>query len=634
MPRNRRRGGGGNHGEGGGGGGRGGNWNNNSNGGNNQGGNNQGGQNRGGGNWNNNNNNRGNNNRGGQNRGGGDRGDRGGRGGGRGNWNNNNRGGNNNGNRPTCQNCGRNGHRTEDCRAPSNSNSFNNNNRNNQNNNQNGRNNNRNSPCTRCGLSGHNAGHCTAIEKPPQEICPCGCVYHFQNQCHWNGSPVTRDQYLASNSSSGKICQWCKPGPGDHDFSDCADVIRFRQGLESNILKAYDSIQFCWHCRSMAHFTRACDKTSAREVGEAKWRALGVEIVEEWVNRDVSAERMTQQYLDGEVDFDEMVDIGAEIAALKVPKPEDYLWCVCCQEFGHSRRKACDATELNKRKEGTTTSTRIVSGGSSIRPQPQSTTFGIRNASSGTESTGFGADPTILFPCQGCQSHLTFRNHIPKNKNDAQFCVHCSTWVKHPYLQFKQDEMSDIEKMAMAASIGTAAVWGGSPPRDLFRRKSSKKEAWKYRPSVAIPRYLAVSRWPETQPRYDTSTRRESSGEYLFNQEEDVFNVGGNHQSYFPPQLIRLTDMDRDIRDDDRHPINKAGRMGLIPVCITCNTKGLVRDAEGDIVMCKTEAANTVAMGKGTGEWDRLCDTFTCRCPFFRKGQSLQTWVHPDEVSF
>jgi ribosomal protein L44E len=222
---------------------------------------------------------------------------------------------------------------------------------------------------------------------------------------------------------------------------------------------------------------------------------------------------------------------------------------------------------------------------------------------------------------------------MPKNENAAQICPSCSTWAKHPYLQFKQNQMSDIEKMAMAASIGTAAVWGGSPPKDLFRRKSTKKEIWNYRPSVAIPRHLAVTRWPESQPRYDPSTRRESSGEYLFNQDEDIFNIPGNMQSYFPPQLIRLTDMDREIRDDDRHPINKTGRMGLVPICITCNTKGLVRDAEGDIVMCKTDAANTVAMGKGQGEWDRLCDKNICFCPFWKKGQSVQTWVYPDEVS-
>jgi hypothetical protein len=128
-----------------------------------------------------------------------------------------------------------------------------------------------------------------------------------------------------------------------------------------------------------------------------------------------------------------------------------------------------------------------------------------------------------------------------------------------------------------------------------------------------------VPPWESLTGRY--LMERDASGELLFNHM-------GNYHTYYPPHMIRLQPHDFQIIRDDNHPINKAGRMGLELRCGGCGTMGVVRDAEGDLVMCGVDWANTAGCGYGREQWWGSGQPDRCQCLTITGRQPKPQWVN------
>jgi hypothetical protein len=572
----------------------------------------------GGGNNNNNHNNGGNNrgSNGGNNRGGHGGNNRGGHGGNHGN--NNNNGGNK---KKYCKNCGENNsHVTADCRKKQGPNNQNNkvnknNNYNNNNNNKNNKNNGR-TICGRCGFN-HEERYCNAKEVDEDERCPCGNIYHRAVNCPWNQDPLERVEEL--DKGKGMICIWCKrDGDGMHEFADCKEVVKFRAALKERILSEYRGLQWCWHCSAENHLTAACTKPVA-DIGKTEWFSKINRIIQDWTEKDLS--------IVGVHGDSDMPDVYHPSSYFTAPHPADYKWCVYCQDFGDhfGNRSTCDTSEFDRR-----TPSRFK-GLEPKRPyvpvredNPWKTTSWNTSLQRSYNSPDFYVGSVADLPSgviqvrctlkPNCHQILRFRKDADPKGNDRNFCTSCREWMRHPYQTDK------------AIADGSTTLEILKTVKEMFELNSDgKKDLKQFKkhrgPSCALPKELAVDLWPEEQPKYDdlgTVPEWETEDRTLFKRSatsgEIWFNKPGNFQNYFPPILIKLTKQDIAIRDDHTMPINRAGYLNQVLTCLQCGTVGVVRDAEGDLVMTGVDSSCTVGCGYGVPEWSGTYHKDKCKC--------------------
>jgi hypothetical protein len=476
--------------------------------------------------------------------------------------------------------------------------------------------------CTRCGRWNHEAKRCTAQALPEHLRCPCSNPYHKANFCPWGQSEDKQLQF--QSKANGKICQWCKDdGDGTHDFTDCLEAPRFRSALKAEIQRRYDGLHWCWHCQAENHKTKACDKPVA-DLGRTAWDAKISIIVEQWVNTDMSSFTDTYQ------DESEDVHMTLPGKCLRAPVASDFRWCIFCQQFGHHADEAtCDTTEYFSRCPARFKNAEVAK--KPFIPNRYTSSSGSTNLFSNssdnvTDNTNistFSAN-SMRIKCitLGCRTQHTFTSDPRSANNDRNFCTVCQTWTRHPYASVRKDSKVELLKELRK----TLESFGGITS---FKKKQQIVDLYKFRPSIALPAHLALERWPDIQPKYsDGGTVPEGSDTTLFDH-KDIFNKSGNVQTYFPPFLIRLTQQDREIRDNDSWPINRAGRMGLVLECVACGTTGIVRDAEGDLVMCGSDAACTVGCGYGLSEWWGTSYRDRCRCLTITGRESRPEWVAP-----
>lgn len=532
-------------------------------------------------------------------------------------------------------------HTTENCRSKDN-------NRDNKNkNDKNKSQRQKDGPCTRCGRYGHRADICTAAQVAPEDVCPCGNEFHTPAdiKCPWDGDPEKRRKYQEANMPGTLICQWCKTSDGEHEVGECTKVTIFKDGLFNKIARSYDALGKCWHCQSRNHKTRGCTMKQYKEAGETHWNAMIQDKVNEWINTERTADRFHREYANGTLNDEDERNYATRPLDeyMRPPEAHEIKWCYVCQEFGHEKKYDCDGTEFNRRMHGQA-GTGALAGpivrrvqfgsGDSGRMVGQFTDGANIWPRNNSQPAMWSSPDTVTVPCSGCRRDLRFSTQTPASEHEHKVCPSCMALTRHPFVEHRRVGLSETDKMYLLLAAGRnggdmnlegiRSILGGNVSKDYLK-------GWgKIRPSVALPRHIAVERWPSHQPRYDLNLRRATNYEPIFNQNVDVFNFPGNNQSYFPPTLFRLTEKMRAERDEDEHPINQAGRLGRARVCRSCKTRAFVMDAEGDLVMCNAEAPTTVGMGTGKIVWDRVGDWGVCRCSILLPGYAEHAWIAPN----
>ncbi|KAF2119402.1 hypothetical protein BDV96DRAFT_642427 [Lophiotrema nucula] len=584
---------------------------------------------------------------GGGGRGGGNRGGHGGNNGGRVDKNNRFNNKNNNGSgQKYCEVHGQNDtHTTKECKTKQNSQ---NKNKNEQKGGKKSKDNNRNNDgdksgkrvcCMRCGYTNHTVQTCSTKILPEEEWCECGCEYHkTSSSCIWNCNEEERLTAIAAATS--KICQWCKgDGDGAHSFEDCPMPGKFRRDLKKRIEDTYDSLLWCWHCSSEEHKTRGCVKQNA-QLGKDRWNGKITDIILDWKAEEVW--NSNDRY-----DFEnEMMEngIGGPFGT-KAPVAHDprFAWCLFCEEFGHvGPQPVCDRTEYERRKP-----TGAIDRGLERPFAPRGLTWanGVKEAPAFSAGPSSSSRGTLKAQCitVGCRQVLTFdREVMPFGQ--SSMCPRCKTSNPHPSTYKRRSSSRSISQIA--EFIGSLAGLVNLPklpsPTKRFLKgmlnlpaspdQDETPEYYLRRPSSYVTRNIR-SRLPSTQVWYeDTGERPKGTTKPFMVKGGEYFNEDGNHQTYFPATKIRVTVEDEKIAANDTLPINRAGRLGLIPVCGNCGVQANVYDSENDVVMCGTAPANTLCYGPGQGAWSGYKRNVTnwhklCNCLTIMGQVPDQKWV-------
>jgi hypothetical protein len=418
-----------------------------------------------------------------------------------------------------------------------------------------------------------------------------------------------------------------------HEYADCEQVRKFRHELLDKIKSAYDGLNWCWHCQADNHKTRVCDRQVAHSA-KAAWKAKISSYIDEWVYTDLSTLRT--QWADNED-----VVMGVPVTALKAPVAANFIWCFLCQKFGHHPEETtCDMGEYNLRvparfrTNDALTAKHFVPAHmhSDDNAVPPFFLNGARQKSNNNVAKWAGnGKGTIKVQCQnGCRMWFNMQRE-PGKEGARAFCRICEQWTENPASINRRD--SKVALFKEFRKILEAAT-GSSSDKTKKREKNEYIDPYKFRPSIALPLDLAVDRWPDVQPKYDDlGVVPEGQDKPLFDKERegDVFNAAGNAQSYFPPVLIRLSSSDKAIAADDSNPINRAGRLGLELTCLACGTFGVVKDAEGDLVMCGVDAACTAGCGYGEAQWAGVADPLRCKCITITGRKGLPVWIYPQK---
>ncbi|PVI04918.1 hypothetical protein DM02DRAFT_651093 [Periconia macrospinosa] len=448
-------------------------------------------------------------------------------------------------------------------------------------------------PCLKCGMRGHNQWTCLADEVPEGEECSCGCKYHRNtNACPWNNDPDKRDADITKRS--GKICQWCKDaGDGSHSFDECKGPAEFRRALTRTIHRAYDSIKWCWHCSNTNHFTAACTSNSA-EQGKSKWNIQITQIIDDWVNN--IRDSALKAYREDESNALLLTD------SQRPPKPEEYKWCILCEEFGHFAKQnpngACDMTKFEARCPPKFRNQLNALNNDVIMVSPTRTT---RSTFSqwGSSSKFPTAQVVHSMPavCESCNQRIgdwklpynTFQTNIIQ-------CLKCGRENKHPHVP-RQDNNLEWFKIAANMMSGQA---GKTKLTKKQKIDAIMGDTYKKRPSWALSKQLAIKTWPDKQPVYNDQRSLKAKSPVFATHPTlgngYYFNEPGNFQEYFPATKFKLTNDMMITALDQSAPINRAGRLGMELRCNTCGAKGVVVDDENDLVMCGTDAWCTIGV--------------------------------------
>ena len=564
------------------------------------------------------------------------------RGGGYGNGNRNNDNNNNHGSRNNngnkngkkwCSTCKKDNHNTNDCKFKNNGQNKQNSKvtKNNNSNNGNNKGGCKTNFCERCGFLGHENKACTKKEIDNEEDwCVCGSEFHYTNQCPWDKDPDKRE--LIQSKATGKICQWCKAdGDGRHEYSECHKMDKFRIELLAKIKGSYDHLLWCWHCQSDNHKTRACEGPAAK-IGLSQWDASITAIIHEWLYTDQSA--ILRQMMENE-------DVAMGLAGTKYKSPiaADFRWCFYCNAFGHypDPNDSCDTSDYDARQPARFKNQEVIAAKhylpanmrSNLNDDSPVPAFFLNGAQRKNDAIALIGNATglIRVQCQnGCKTWFNMQRE-PGKGGSSSYCDKCQGWTQHPSSINRRDSKAELIKQLRKMVEATTGI---TSDKKKNKQKQEYIDKYKFRPSIALPLDLAVDRWPEVQPRYDDlGVIPEGEEKPLFDREKegDVFNAAGNAQSYFPPVMIRLTSSDKAIAADKTQPINRAGYMGLELMCNGCGTYGIVRDAEGNVVMCSVDPACTVGCGYGEAEWTGVADRLRCRCGIITGRASQPTWI-------
>ena len=513
--------------------------------------------------------------------------------------------------------------------------------------------------CLQCGQSGHDIGVCKAKQIEGDNICGCGCTYHYASNCPWDNDPLKFQ--IEAGKARGKICQWCKStGDGMHDFNECRGPGRFRDAMKLKIIEEYDRLKWCWHCSAENHKTRACDKPGA-QLQISRWEGKINEIIQEWTYTDIS------QIFD--LDIHQMQDIEQ-----RPPHPMDFKWCGYCQCFGHatgqSLEKACDLAEHDRRRpiqfknlvsnlnqvfygqqDNFQTHVNLLNGPQNNFQQYNAQNYAtqnlnIQNASLSTQVNQI----SIRCITQSCPQMLWFPRY-PGKFGATVYCTKCRMPNAHPSYIRKDSKQELVESALKGVMVPILEAIGIHP--EFTKKRSwlnwdidSDKDVATYRkrPSTVLSKKLAVKMWPDSQPAYHDLTYSPTRGRFkapIFNPSVTegryklgfpgltYFNKPGNFQDYFPAAKFKLWDEWIDAMKDDSLVINKAGRMGLLLFCWTCRTEGRVVDAEMDYVMCGNDVMSTAGMGAGQCFWLRQSGWSVNRCDCTHVDMPRWAWVDP-----
>ncbi|KAF2790869.1 hypothetical protein K505DRAFT_340060 [Melanomma pulvis-pyrius CBS 109.77] len=497
--------------------------------------------------------------------------------------------------------------------------------------------------CSQCGQHGHDIKMCNAKNLELEEPCACGCPYHYPSSCPWDHDPYTYE--LETGKARGKICQWCKSdGDGMHEFNECKEPARFHNQLLLMIEKSYDSLHWCWHCSGENHKTRACNRPSAALV-RSKWESKINHIIDEWMAKGVS-----QAWNDRDNDF-----YMASEHEHSPPLAAKYVWCLLCECFGHDPNDnttdpPCDRREYDIRcpprfqNIANVPKQSFMPRGQPSASMPPPFLPSSQQSSSmatvpWTGSTMGGGEISVKCMNPTCQKNLRFPLYIPK-LGHIIICPKCQYPNLHPSTPQKDPGVQIIEALGKFIT----PIFGGKP---LLSRKKNliggddEPDRCKKRPSVALSRKLWRDKLPSEQPVYD-DLQRARGKEDVFNQSTEVldesealglgrvtyFNRPGNAQTVFPAWRFNISKRDREIADDKSLPINKAGKLGLVYMCVVCRSEAIIFDADLDFVMCGNEDMSTMGAGVGDGVfWGPEGPSTTCMCPAFDR--SMWGWVDP-----
>lgn len=553
--------------------------------------------------------------------------------------NSRNRGGGNNGNQQTaCRHCGRNNHASDSCWSRPN----NQNNRVQRYNNNNHNNNNRQGirlPCIRCGLFGHDTKDCMAQELPLEEQCECSNEYHYTHQCPWERDPLARE--IADGQAKGLICRWCKDnGEGDHDYTSCRAVLRFRAELLKMIYSQYDHLPFCWHCSADNHRTRACDKPVA-EVDRDKWKSLVTGIIADWTKKDVPC--FAGQYMDSE----DAIIAGQDSRA---PISTNYQWCFLCNNFGHTLSASCDVEEYRRRCPPSYRNKEVCTKRPTYPPPPYTytplnqsayphcRTCPPRPGDSHSLTSPLQNQGTIMRICTNthCTAVIKFLEN-PGPHGEAVQCSKCRTFnvspmTKQNNLQIDSHLGSSLKALAQLKDTGILDLLTGNKGKndaDIARIEQDPYLDLGHRPSALLKKGHLLIGWPSQQPRYtDQNIIVPTTGKPLYAANgEDIFNEPGNAQTYFPPIIFKASKGDLEIQDQAKHPINMGGHLGMTLQCRVCKCDSVVIDDEADIVMAGTTKANTLGLGIGTPLFLQTAHPTKCRCLIINGGNPELEWT-------
>ncbi|KAF1950492.1 hypothetical protein CC80DRAFT_554251 [Byssothecium circinans] len=531
---------------------------------------------------------------------------------------------NNNGNRgggtqtTWCKFCKKHGgHDSNSCyNNPQNKNNNNRQNRNNTNtqnrNNTNTQNRNNKGPCIRCGMASHIRRDCTAKELPPDDRCDCGCEFHSNSQCPWGNDRLQRLE--AETQGTGLICQWCKDSAdGNHSYDECKGPIDFRALLFWKISRLHDRYNWCWHCSSQNHKTSSCTQTQAI-TGKDKWHAAISDVIEKWRRYDPDPHGRFNDDLDGDV------PMAAAQASKRPPLESDILWCIVCEQIGHSKDKGanpCDYTVFNTREPIEFRNQTVdSSAGHAWIPnshQPILPWYPVNNSNN---NAGPITRPPNNFNgnCIYCRKPIgPWIAPVPRSGQTIN-CSNCGFPNHHPHTTASRDGASaphetilEIVKLLVDSKPGKNDASNNA--KDSAKTKRARLNAieniYLQRPSMLLPKRLAINSWPEVQPIYD-DLQWEKGRSPIFktvpNTGIGYFNARTNDQLYFPATKFKIDAKMVAVSLDTDAPINRAGRMGMELMCATCGTRGLIADAEYDVVMCGTEPMNTMGAGPGKCE--------------------------------
>ncbi|CAI6334192.1 unnamed protein product [Periconia digitata] len=536
-----------------------------------------------------------------------------------------------------CTKCHMNGHDIKSCRKIQD-----NNNRVNKKNNSkhNGEGNKQfnSEPCLQCGNRGHDKKHCRATEVPEGEECNCGCTYHRNNHhCPWGNDPEKRDAALAEGQ--GKICQWCKDaGDGSHVFDDCKGPPEFRRQLIKIIQRAYEVLKWCWHCSNINHTTAACTSNSAVQ-GKAKWHTKITELIDAWVNQQEDYNAIYE-----ENDMDELVMEMHSIQ--RPPEPASFLWCIICEEFGHSAKKPSSSKPCNMKEfearcptkfrgqfDGGASSTRVLRSDTNRWGSTSHLMTGL--AGNAISNPILEVKPRSMPAiCEKCNSRIgDWAIPFSDFQSNVLACPKCGKENKHPHYP-RVDTALETLKVMEALVSSRANTW-----QKLSKKQkvdSLTRDEYKKRASWALTKKLAIATWPDRQPMYNDQRYLKGKSPVFATHplygNGFYFNEPGNFQEYFPATKFTLSNAMKITALDDAAPINKAGRLGMELHCATCGARGMIADDENDLIMCGVDVMCTIGMGTGRlaawqDEWGSL--SLGCRCISIIGQTSRPTWVQP-----
>jgi hypothetical protein len=388
--------------------------------------------------------------------------------------------------------------------------------------------------------------------------CTCGCDFHEERQCPWNGDHEHR--LAASEQATGSICQWCKDsGDGRHSHETCTGPKDFKAGLLRNIHKAYDGLKWCWHCSAIDHLTKGC-QTSQAELTRTRWIAQIAEIVHLWMDTDFS--NYQEWYRDNDEDYSMIPADG-----YGPPQAAEYKWCIVCEQFDHTvslnSRHGCNVARYKERCPRQFRSEAIT-----IKRPYVPERIATRRVSLRYNLHNTTTDPFNRYNLRSNTTNLSHRRDSREMSLEKRFMYEAATKL-----------------------LETVGI-------DSNGSRDKRSGSWDYLQSVRNPSGKRPSAWlpPRTdfdhrQPIYRDGSR--IFGKEIFRDDGAYFNNPTNDQIYFPAATWRITPLDVTNAQDDSLDINRAGRLGLQYRCFTCGEEYITKDWDNDIVMTGTYLPGT-----------------------------------------